>query len=108
MKNLRLSFILIITLIVLELAWLFISIRNNLNSNTVQTDAIGFLIKSALSKKGELPDLKKESESKNIYFWPGNWEIINPNIINTQKYFEKKYPTTFAEMYQFWVSRISI
>ena len=99
LKNLRLSFILIITLIVLELAWLFISIRNNLNSNTVQTDAIGFLIKSALSKKGELPDLKKESESKNIYFWPGNWEIINPNIINTQKYFEKKLLSTYGDEY---------
>ena len=99
LKNLRLSFILIITLIVLELAWLFISIRNNLNSNTVQTDAIGFLIKSALSKKGELPDLKKESESKNIYFWPGNWEVINPNIINTQKYFEKKLLSTYGDEY---------
>ena len=29
----------------------------------------------------------------------GNWEIINPNIINTQKYFEKKLLSTYGDEY---------
>ena len=48
--------------ILLEVAWLGLTIKNNLDSNTVQTEAISVLAKSTIIEPEIFPKFKKDAE----------------------------------------------
>ena len=57
----------ILLAILIEIGWLGLTIKNNLDSNTVQTEAISVLAKSTLIESKIFPKFKKDAEENNIY-----------------------------------------
>ena len=75
--------LIILLAILIEIGWLGLTIKNNLDSNTVQTEAISVLAKSTLIESKIFPKFKKNAEVKNIYFWPGSGNFFSIEKNNT-------------------------
>ena len=78
--------LIILLAILIEIGWLGLTIKNNLDSNTVQTEAISVLAKSTILESKDLPVFKKDAAIKNIYFWPGsgNFFSVEKNHISSR------------------------
>ena len=78
--------LIILLAILIEIGWLGLTIKNNLDSNTVQTEAISVLAKSTILESKDLPVFKKDAATKNIYFWPGsgNFFSVEKNHISSR------------------------
>ena len=56
--------LIILLAILIEIGWLGLTIKNNLDSNTVQTEAISVLAKSTILESKDLPVFKKMQQQK--------------------------------------------
>ena len=56
--------LIILLAILIEIGWLGLTIKSNLNANTVQTEAISALAKSTIIKLNDLPEFKKTAAAK--------------------------------------------
>ena len=69
--------LIILLAILIEIGWLGLTIKNNLDSNTVQTEAISVLAKSTILESKDFPVFKKKAATKSIYFWPGSGNFFS-------------------------------
>ena len=89
----------ILLAILIEVGWLGLTIKNNLDSNTVQTEAISVLAKSTLIESEIFPKFKKDAEKDNIYFWPGSGNFFSVEKNNISSSFQNYLLEEYGEEY---------
>ncbi len=89
----------ILLAILIEIGWLGLTIKINLDSNTVQTEAISVLARSTLIESNLFPKFKKDAEEDNIYFWPGSGNFFSIEKNNISSRFQNHLLEEYGEEY---------